>query len=74
MANNARGLMKINLEGVATIEGIEKPIRGGGTAGLKYKTIKGMSGVQKLDAFDKDHAIVLVRADGKLNLETIALP
>src|SRR5262249_17810146 len=32
MANNARGLMKIPLEGVATIEAITEPVRGGGTA------------------------------------------
>jgi len=76
MANSSRGLMKIKLEGVDNIPGITKPVRGGaGTAGLKYDTIKELSGVQKLDAFDKDNAVILVKRDkGKLNLETIALP
>jgi len=72
MANNSRGLMKIQLEGVEKIEAISSQIKG--TAGLKYDKVEGMSGVQKLDAFDKDHALVLVRAGGKLNLETIELP
>jgi hypothetical protein len=73
MANNARGLMKIALEGVDKAEGITDRIKG--TAGLKYETIKSMGNkVQKLDAFGKEHALLLVRADGKLNLETIELP
>jgi hypothetical protein len=75
MCNNARGLMKINLEGVDKIEAIKDPVRGGGTAGLKYETIKGMEGVQRLDAFDKDHAVVLTREKGgRFNIETIELP
>ncbi len=75
MANSSRGMMKVRLEGVDKIEGITKPVRGGGTAGLKYDTIEGLKGVQKLNAFDKEHAIVLNRtAGGKLNLETVELP
>jgi hypothetical protein len=76
MANSSRGLMKITLEGVEKIDPITKPVRGGtGTAGLTYETIKDVKGVQKLDAFGKDHAVILVRAGkGQLNLETIALP
>jgi len=44
MANSARGLMKINLDGVDKIEGLTKRVSG--TAGLKYDTIKEVSGVQ----------------------------
>lgn len=72
MANTSRGMMKIDLTGVDRIEGITKRIEG--TAGLKYDTIKELSGVEQLDAFDKDHALVLVRAGDRLNLETIELP
>jgi len=73
MANSSRGLMKIQLEGVDKIEGITEPVKG--TAGLKYDTIKGMKGVQKLDAFGKDRAVVLIETSkGNLTLETIALP
>jgi len=76
LANSDRGLMKIQLEGVDKIEGIVKPVRGGsGTAGLPYDTLKGISGVQKLDAFGNEHAVLLVaRGGGKIDLETIALP
>jgi len=74
MANSSRGLMKIKLEGVDSIKGITTPIKGGKTAGLTYETIKGVTGVQKLDAFGKDRAVVLVRGKGGLNLQTIALP
>jgi len=73
IANNARGLMKVSLEGVDKAEGISERISG--TAGLKYDTVKGMSGVQKLDAFGKDHALVLVQGTGgKMTLQTMELP
>ena len=72
MANSSRGLMKIELDGVDKIEGITNQVQN--TAGLKYDTIKDVKGVEKLDAFGKDHAVVLVRAGGKLNLNTIELP
>jgi hypothetical protein len=72
MANNSRGLMKIQLEGVDKIDGITARVKN--TAGLKYETIKDMTGVQKIDAFGKDHVVMLVRTKGKLNLDTIELP
>jgi len=73
MANNSRGLMKIQLDGVDKIEGITSKING--KAGLKYDTIKGMSGVHKVEVFDKDHALVLVQVKaGKFDLNTIELP
>ncbi len=72
MANSARGLMKIKLEGIDKIEAITSRVPD--KAGLKYDTIKGVTGVQKLDAFGQDHAVVLIRSGGKLNLRTIELP
>jgi len=73
LANNKRGLMKIQLEGVDKIDGITKPIKG--TAGLKYDTVADKKGVEMLDAFDKEHALIVVRAsDGKYTLETMELP
>jgi hypothetical protein len=74
MANNSRGLMKIKLEGVDTITAITSPVKGGKTAGLTYETIEGKSGVRKLDAFDKDHAVVLLDNKGRWDLETMELP
>jgi hypothetical protein len=74
MANSSRGLMKIKLEGVDKIEAITKRVEGGGTAGLTYAKLKDIEGVQKLDAFGKTEAVLLVSAGGKLALKTIALP
>jgi len=72
MANSSRGMMKIPLEGITKVEAITAPVRG--KAGLTYDTIEALKGVEKLDAFDNGHAIVLIRDGGKLNLNTIELP
>jgi len=72
MANNSRGVMKIPTEGVDTAEAITKGVSG--TAGQKYETIASLKGVEHLDRFDKDHAILLVKNDKGLALETIGLP
>jgi hypothetical protein len=73
MANSARGVMKISTEGIDRAEPITKPISG--TAGLKYETIKALDGTVGLDAFDKDHVLVLRKGkDNRRNLETVALP
>ena len=73
MANSSRGVMKIPLEGVDSIKGITTRVSD--KAGLKYETVAGLKGVQKLDAYGKDHAVVLVGTPGgALNLQTVALP
>jgi len=73
MANSSRGMMKIPLEGVDTIAGITSRIPD--KAGLKYETLKELAGVQKLDAYGQDHALILTRsAKGSLTLDTIDLP
>jgi hypothetical protein len=74
MANSSRGVMKITTENVGNIKGITDPVRGGGTAGLKYETIADLKGVVQLDRLDKDHALILVETPSGMNLETIALP
>jgi hypothetical protein len=76
MCNSSRGLMKIQLEGVGSVKPITNPVRGGtGKAGLPYETIaKYKNAVQKLDAFDRDHAVLLVGSPGGMLLETIELP
>ena len=75
MANSARGVMKIAIADVATIDEIDEPVPGGGTAGLPYDTIKDLEGVVQLDRLDDDHAVVLIRTeDGTENLKTIPLP
>ncbi len=76
MANSARGVMKVSLDGVATTAPITTPVKIDTTAGLTYETIASLKGVEQLDVFDKDHAVVLIRpkADGPATLDTIELP
>jgi hypothetical protein len=53
---------------------ITEAVRGGGTAGQKYETIKELSGVQKLDAYGKEHALILAKGSTGVDLKTIELP
>lgn len=73
-ANSSRGVMKITTENIDGIQGITEKING--TAGLEYKTIEELKGVEQLDKLDKDHALLLVRntETGSSSLQTIALP
>jgi hypothetical protein len=74
MANSSRGVMKIPAEGIDKVEGI-KEAKVPDKAGVGYETIASLKGVEQLDRFDKEHAVLLVRAEGgALNLETIELP
>lgn len=75
IANSARGVMKVTTDDIDKIAGITSPIRGGGTAGLKYDTIKELKKVEKLARLDRDHAVILARNDeGSMYLKAIALP
>ena len=75
MANSARGVMKIPAEPFAKADGIETPVKGGGTAGVKFETIKELAGVLQLDRLDSERALVLIQADDKsLSLKSIPLP
>ncbi len=75
MANNTRGVMKVDVGKIDQTGGITDHIKGGGTAGLPYETIKDLKGVVQLDKLDKDHALLLVLSDtGAMNLQAIALP
>ena len=72
MANSARGVMKVTTENIDKIQGITQRISG--TAGLTYDTIKELKGVEQLARLDDNHALILVRNGGTINLDTIALP
>jgi hypothetical protein len=73
MANSSRGLMKITTDNIDKVKAITKHVNG--TAGLTYQTVEGVKGVQQLDVLDKDHALVLIRAEDKsFNLEPLELP
>jgi hypothetical protein len=72
MANNSRGVMKLATEPFAAAEPITKPIPG--TAGVPFETVASLKGVQQLDLLDASHALLLVDANGALNLQSIPLP
>jgi hypothetical protein len=75
LANNSRGIMKINTDQIEKSESIEAPVRDGGKKGLPYETIESWKGIDQLDRLDNQHAIVLRRTEGgALNLESLALP
>ena len=74
LANNARGVMKIATDDIQNVEPITDRVDGGGTAGLKYDTIEGMTGVEQLDKLDEKHAIVLVSSEAGKDLQTVELP
>lgn len=75
MANNARGVMKITLEGIDKAEHIEKGVGNGGTAGTAFETVKELEGVVQLDRLDDEHAVIVVdNKDKGLALKTIKLP
>jgi hypothetical protein len=76
LANNARGVMKVSLEGVDKAQPITTPIKIDATAGQKFETVASLKGVEQLDVFDKDHALILFRdkANGPATLDTIELP
>ena len=74
MANNSRGVMKIETENIDKIESITSRVTAP-TAGLPYRTIEELKGVQQLDRLDETRAVILVQGEtGSLNLQTIALP
>ena len=75
MANSARGVMKINMEGIEKNKGLNEKVSGGGTAGQDYETIKSLTGVVQLDKLNDTAAVVVTQTDGgALNLSTVELP
>lgn len=75
MANSSRGVMKIDLTKVANQKPILTPVKGGGTEGVPYETIKSLTGVMQLDGLGANHGVILVRdEDGKEHIKTITLP
>jgi hypothetical protein len=74
MSNSARGVMKISTDRIRDNAGLTEPVRGGGTAGQPFETVKELVGVEQLDRFDDERAIVLAKAEGSLELRTVELP
>lgn len=75
MANSARGVMKISLADIENNPGLTEPIKGGGTAGQPFETVKELQGVEHLDRLDDSHAVLLAKSEkGGLDLRTVPLP
>ena len=75
IANNSRGIMKIDTAQIENAGKIEERVEGDGTEGVEYKKVEAWQGIDQLDTFDKDHALVLRRGEeGALNLEALPLP
>ena len=75
LANNSRGVMKINMSNAADADGLTERVSGGGAAGMDFETIEALEGVLQLDKLDEGHAVILVQtASGDLVLKTIDLP
>ncbi len=74
MANSARGVMKIPADPVAAAEGLTQPVKGGGTAGVKFEPVTQLAGVVQLDKLDADRAVVVVKDGKTLSVKTVPLP
>ncbi len=74
MSNNARGVMKLALDGIDSYESIATRADNLETD-IPYETLPDLRGVEQLAGFDNSHAVVLALAqDGSLELKTIDLP
>ncbi|MEZ6140969.1 MAG: hypothetical protein R3B84_10395 [Zavarzinella sp.] len=68
MANSARGVMKVSLDGIEKIEGITTRING--VAGLKYDSLADWKDVTQLDKLSDTQAVIL----SGTSLKTVELP
>jgi hypothetical protein len=74
LANSVRGVMKVSTDKIQENAGLTAPVRGGGTAGQPFEKIESLTGVEQLDRFDDQQAIILAKAGDSLDLRTIELP
>lgn len=73
-ANTRHGVIKIPAAEFGTAAAITQPVRGGGTAGIKYETIEELKDVVQLDKFDAEHVTLLVKTAAGFDLRTVPLP
>ena len=72
MANSARGVMKVALDNIDSVDTISARVAD--TAGLKYETLKQHAGVEHLAQLGDAHAVMLVRGTAGVSIQTIELP
>jgi len=73
MSNTDRGVMKIPSEAFASAAPITVPVKAE-KAGIAYETVAQWRGVEELDLYDADHAVLLARSSGGLDLRVVPLP
>jgi hypothetical protein len=74
MANSSRGVMKIDTAQIEHADKIEAKVSEE-KKGVGYQTIESWKGIDQLDTFDQNHALVLRRGEeGAQNLEALPLP
>jgi hypothetical protein len=71
MANSSRGVMKLRAENLDKFEAIVAHTE---KQGVPYETVASLKGVQQLDKFDDNRAILVSDESGTLDLRTITLP
>lgn len=73
LANSARGIMKMSTDRFEEAPGITTPVAD--KQGVGYETIARWTGIEQLDRFDAQNALVVRRGEGgALSLESLPLP
>ena len=72
LANSARGVMKVSTDKIEETQGITQHISD--KAGLSYETIKDVTGVEQLAAYDANNALIVRKTENGQNLEALPLP
>ncbi|MBI1901350.1 MAG: hypothetical protein HYS13_09605 [Planctomycetia bacterium] len=72
LANDKRGVMKIPTDNLGSAQPITT--RQGDKAGIEYETIADLKGVMQLDLYDTTRAVLLVRGESGLGIQTMNLP
>jgi hypothetical protein len=72
LANNARGVMKVSTEKIEDAQPITERVSD--KKGLSYETIKDVSGVEQLAAYDANNALILRKTKTGQDLEALPLP
>jgi hypothetical protein len=76
LSNSARGVMKIETEGLKENKGLTEPVQGGGTAGQSFTSVESLKGVMQMDKLNDKSALVLVQGESGSgsSLRTVELP
>jgi hypothetical protein len=72
MANTRHGVIKVDTTGIDTVQPITAKING--KAGLKYESLKELTGVVQLDRLNDSMALMLVKNGNSFDMKSIGLP